>query len=852
MQGLRYKFASMKVLLPVSTFLFLFIFLLLNFILNTLMDVIKTTFSDVLDPQPLKFEASYIYTFHFEKYSYAYAAMAILALIAVGKFIYNVRSNFSNLNQNQKGSSRFTTEKELKQQYKAVPEKDDRYKGGGGVVISRLKDKIFVDDSPVNNLIIGTTRSGKGETFVFPTIDVYSRAEHQPSLILNDPKGELLAASKETLEKRGYHIEVLNLLNPLESMSYNLLQLVKDAYKDGDYSTAQTLCNTLTHSLYYNPNAKDPMWQNSAMSLVNAMILAVTDKCIKEGTEEKITMYTVANMLSELGTSEALDDEGVPQNALDMYFQSLPSHSVARMQYATSNFAKGNTRAGIFTQTMSELTIFTFDEIAKMTSRNSVDLKRVGFGKSIKGVASPLKRLVINFPDGSEDSVKTNKDGLFDVNFKGEIKEGEEIVLFEKDNPDDKTVVEVISIDKDSGKTKLEVVAQNEDIVVKELSCFEKPIAIFMVTPDYDSSNHVIASIFVRQLYFILAKNASLAKGNKCHREVVFLLDEFGNMPSIEGMANIITVCLGRNIRFNLIIQAYAQLKNKYADDAPTIDGNCGNTIYILTNDSDTAEKISKKLDKKTINSTSRSGKGLSFDKSKTESVDGRSLLTANELMRLKEGESVVIRVIKRQDNERNRIEAFPIFNTGRTTLKYRWEYLNKEFDTDKSILDIDIKSEHAEVDPHKLVINFFDDEEEYEEEKSVEAKQEVRQEEKKEAQQKIHQEKVEKPVDSIAEKKAVDDNPFSELTIDNWKEKTVEDFFSTDKAMLRIIEQHFLGELNRTMDEVKACPMSEFKESLDILASNEQITSQIYTAVNGKINKIVYDLKKKKEELAI
>ncbi|PDY09309.1 ATPase, partial [Bacillus cereus] len=100
------------------------------------------------------------------------------------------------------------------------------------------------------NLIIGTTRSGKGETYVFPTIDVYSRAEHKPSLILNDPKGELFSASKETLEKRGYHIEVLNLLNPLDSMSYNLLQLVKDAYKDGDYSTAQALCKTLSHTLY--------------------------------------------------------------------------------------------------------------------------------------------------------------------------------------------------------------------------------------------------------------------------------------------------------------------------------------------------------------------------------------------------------------------------------------------------------------------------------------------------------------------------------------------------------------------------------------------------------------------------
>ena len=64
-------------------------------------------------------------------------------------------------------------------------------------------------------------------------------------------------------------------------------------------------------------------------------------------------------------------------------------------------------------------------------------------------------------------------------------------------------------------------------------------------------------------------------------KEVIFILDEFGNMPSIEGMSNIVTVCLGRNIRFNLVIQAYSQLKEKYGDGWETIDGNCGNTIYI-------------------------------------------------------------------------------------------------------------------------------------------------------------------------------------------------------------------------------------------------------------------------------
>lgn len=37
------------------------------------------------------------------------------------------------------------------------------------------------------------------------------------------------------LEERGYYVEVLNLFNLLELMSYNLLEMIKEMYKDGDY-----------------------------------------------------------------------------------------------------------------------------------------------------------------------------------------------------------------------------------------------------------------------------------------------------------------------------------------------------------------------------------------------------------------------------------------------------------------------------------------------------------------------------------------------------------------------------------------------------------------------------------------
>lgn len=859
--------AEKQVLIPLSACFFVSIFLILNFLFNMMRNLIQTTFSDVFEPQPFHLDTSFLTEIHLQQYTPLYGAMCLVAALLTAKFAYNIRSNFKDLNRNQKGSGRFTTRRELKKQYRKVPEKTTTYQGGGGVPVSRIqtydliqtwkeykalkgiqkllhthrffikKSYMLIDDTPVNNLIIGITRSGKGETFVFPTIDIYSRAEKQPSLVCNDPKGELLAASKKTLEERGYHVEVLNLLNPLESMSYNLLEMIKETYKDGDYSTAQALCNTLSYTLYYNPNAKDPFWQQCAMSLCNAMILAVTDKCIKEQTEEKITMYTVANMLSELGSKEVvINKQGDTQNALDMYFDGLPTESVAKMQYATSNFSKGTTRGGIFTQTMNGLSIFTFDEIAKMTSKNSVDLKRVGFGKTIKGTAAPLTRLEITFPDGQKETIKTDAKGLFEVNFTSDLKSNDEIILGEKLS--DKivtssrleTVISINKITKETGATTFTVEKQHPTIHVKEVTYFTKPIAIFMVTPDYDSSNHVIASIFVRQLYYVLSKNASLARGNKCHREVVLILDEFGNMPAIQDMANIITVCLGRNIRFNLVIQAYAQLKNKYGDDAETIEGNCGNTIYILSNNYETAKTISQKLGDGTINSTSRSGKGLSTDKSKTEGVDGKPLLTPNELMELQEGESVVVRVVKRQDKARQRIKAHPIYNTGKTALKYRWEYLGDDFNTDRSILDIDISSLHEKVNPRSLVIDNF---------LSPFATPPV-------------EELTKKVEEVIKTEEKVKESPnelFTAITLGNWKTRTVKEFFCNDPSVFEFIRTSLPHVMKKTTEDVEQLAMGDFDEEFEQLAFMNGIDPKGYELVRKKIDSTLTQLQDQMEK---
>ena len=100
-------------------------------------------------------------------------------------------------NIGQKGDSRWTTNEEIKEQYEEIPDRDVEFPGQGGTIISRMGKKLYIDRSPVNNLIIGITRSGKDEMYVFPEVDEYSRAEIKTSLIVNDPKLETYKSSKK-------------------------------------------------------------------------------------------------------------------------------------------------------------------------------------------------------------------------------------------------------------------------------------------------------------------------------------------------------------------------------------------------------------------------------------------------------------------------------------------------------------------------------------------------------------------------------------------------------------------------------------------------------------------------------
>lgn len=163
----------------------------------------------------------------------------------------------------------------------------------------------------------------------------------------------------------------------------------------------------------------------------------------------------------------------------------------------------------------------------------------------------------------------------------------------------------------------------------------DKKQAIFIILPDEKSTYYSLASLFVNQVYMELVKNAD-KRGGRLKRRVNFMLEEFGNFVKIPDFANKLTVGGGRGIRFNLFLQSFMQLDEKYGkESAATIKSNCETWIYLQTDDLNTLEEMSKKLGNYTVSTYSLSSshaKHTTPSSSHSISLTHRALLTIDEI----------------------------------------------------------------------------------------------------------------------------------------------------------------------------------------------------------------------------
>lgn len=122
----------------------------------------------------------------------------------------------------------------------------------------------------------------------------------------------------------------------------------------------------------------------------------------------------------------------------------------------------------------------------------------------------------------------------------------------------------------------------------------EQKTILYLITPDEKTTYAKLISTFIHQSYSILISHATASPERRLKKRVNFILDEFAQLPYIQDFPSAITAARSRNIRFTLFIQSMHQLKATYGDDAETILGNMGNTIFLNSRELPLLSRISE------------------------------------------------------------------------------------------------------------------------------------------------------------------------------------------------------------------------------------------------------------------
>lgn len=173
----------------------------------------------------------------------------------------------------------------------------------------------------------------------------------------------------------------------------------------------------------------------------------------------------------------------------------------------------------------------------------------------------------------------------------------------------------------------------------------EKPTIIYIICPDENTTRHFLAALFIRFFANDLIETAENKYRGVLPRKVLFMLDEFGNMPVIQDVDVLFAAIRSRGVRIMIALQSYSQLYKSYSrEKAEIIKDTCQMVMFTFCSPSSqqTAESLSKMLGNETVLTGS-----VSYNQgraSSTSSMVGKPLVSPAEMVLIPWGTWVLMK----------------------------------------------------------------------------------------------------------------------------------------------------------------------------------------------------------------
>lgn len=216
----------------------------------------------------------------------------------------------------------------------------------------------------LNTLVCGGSGSGKTRGYSLP-----NAMQAASSMVVLDPKGEILREVGGLLEAEGFEVRVLDLVRPELSHCYNPF-----AYVRGDADAQRLTTNLFKATTPKGAQSQDPFWDTAAGMLHLALMLYL----VHEAPPEERNYATLMEML-RAGEVREEDDEF--SSVLDELFDRLemadPGH-IALKYYRSYRSGAAKTLKSIQVTLASRLEKFNLDAIASLTATDEMDLASLG------------------------------------------------------------------------------------------------------------------------------------------------------------------------------------------------------------------------------------------------------------------------------------------------------------------------------------------------------------------------------------------------------------------------------------------------------------------------------------------
>ena len=298
------------------------------------------------------------FQFHYTEYTIKSMLVCTLLYAAGFGIFYSSQKNYRRGEEH--GSARWGDARQICKKYSQKPYSQN--------ILLTQNFRISLDTHKhrrcLNILVVGGSGAGKSRGFALPNI-----MQCCCSMVITDPKAELLRKTGGLLEKKGYEVRVFDLINPDTSFCYNPFEYVHD-----DKDVLRLISNLIQNTTPKGSQSSDPFWEKSETALLQALMLYLLHEAPPE--EQNFAM-----IMEMLGSAQVKEEDEDYESPLDILFDRLEMRdpdSIAVKQYHIYKQAAGKTAKSILISVGVRLAAFNLPQIAKLTNTDELDLSSMG------------------------------------------------------------------------------------------------------------------------------------------------------------------------------------------------------------------------------------------------------------------------------------------------------------------------------------------------------------------------------------------------------------------------------------------------------------------------------------------